>query len=533
MEKQYSVEFFMNFVENIQNLCHNYLEFNQNVEVSGYVCVDIDNMKKERYVLSEIVQMGSNSISESYCTKVFKTSPTGTVQRSGFRDITNARTPNVAPSSGEVNVPGHSYSLQRVRTGHQRKGETSHTLSLNRTISPRSQTKTAIDQNYSDYQSHSSISNSNSTFGNPSARGIQGHEPGSGESQIRAKPRALTPKVCRTSTVPESSVLKRRCERSPPSDSADDADVIVVKQEPGDEEQEESGDQPPVKRRSETFRLPSSLTGADQAFVPSPIINQPHPAPSSSNTDAEDKSYLPSFSKASRHSCDDDTKPVLSSEEIKNLEEYEVELVQSDGEEESLDLTFQVPNTGGASQSSVTGAQDSGNFPSTHLNHKHTITSGKILYTTPEHVMVHDSLTGHSDGYQAGSAMWQCSNTQLSGIVYSCEQCFQTFTSICDLKTHALKLHQNMYVCDWCGKQLKSSHGYKLHCNSHAGDYRYICPICDKRFQQSSHLEGHINTHNSVRPFKCPTCFKGFSYRFSMTKHAKTCRVGVSASGLD
>ncbi|XP_046576592.1 uncharacterized protein LOC124284552 isoform X2 [Haliotis rubra] len=360
MEKQYSVEFFMNFVENIQNLCHNYLEFNQNVEVSGYVCVDIDNMKKERYVLSEIVQMGSNSISESYCTKVFKTSPTGTVQRSGFRDITNARTPNVAPSSGEVNVPGHSYSLQRVRTGHQRKGETSHTLSLNRTISPRSQTKTAIDQNYSDYQSHSSISNSNSTFGNPSARGIQGHEPGSGESQIRAKPRALTPKVCRTSTVPESSVLKRRCERSPPSDSADDADVIVVKQEPGDEEQEESGDQPPVKRRSETFRLPSSLTGADQAFVPSPIINQPHPAPSSSNTDAEDKSYLPSFSKASRHSCDDDTKPVLSSEEIKNLEEYEVELVQSDGEEESLDLTFQVPNTGGASQSSVTGAQDSG-----------------------------------------------------------------------------------------------------------------------------------------------------------------------------
>ncbi|XP_067656767.1 zinc finger protein ZIPIC-like isoform X1 [Haliotis asinina] len=535
MEKQYSVEFFMNFVENIQNLCHNFLEFNQNVEVSGYVCVDIDNMKKERYVLSEIVQMGGNSISESYCTKVFKTSPTGTVQRSGFRDITNARLPNVSPSAGEVDVPGHSYSLQRMRTGPPRKGEISHTLSLNRTASPRSQTKTAVGQNYGDYQSHSGISNSNNTFGNPTARGIQGHEPGS-ESQIRTKARSLTTKLCRTSTVPESSVLKRQHEHSPLSDSADDTDVIVVKQEPGDEEQEESGDQPPIKRRSETFRLPSSLTGVDQAFVPTPIINQPHPVPISSTTDAEDKSYLPSFSKDSRDSTyDDDTKTVLSEEEIKNLEEYEVELVHSDGEEEeeSLDLTFQVPHTGGATQSSVPGAQDSGNFPSSHLNHEHTNTTDKKLHTKPEQGMVHDDLTGCTDRYQAGVAVLHSSKTQLSGIVYSCDQCYQTFTSICDLKTHALKLHQNMYVCQWCGKQLKSSHGYKLHCNSHAGDYRYICPICDKRFQQSSHLEGHINTHNSVRPFKCPTCCKGFSYRFSMTKHAKTCRIGVNESCLE
>ncbi|XP_046327425.2 zinc finger protein 37-like isoform X1 [Haliotis rufescens] len=529
MEKQYSVEFFMNFVENIQNLCHNFLEFNQNVEVSGYVCVDIDNMKKERYVLSEIVQMGGNSISESYCTKVFKTTPTGTVQRSGFRDITNARVPSAATSSGEVNVPGHSYSSQRMRTGHQRKSETSHTLSLNMAVSPRSQTKTAIDQSYSVFQGHNASSNSNSSFVNPSVTGIQGRESGPGDSQNRTKSRQLTPKVCRPATVPDSSVLKRRCEPSPLSDSADDADVIVVKQEPCDEEREEHGDQPPVKRRSETFRLPSSLTGGAL-----PVIQHPHPAPSSSNTRGEDKSYFSSSSKETSNSTHHkDKKPDLSVEEIQNLEDYEVELVPSDAEEESLDLTFQVAHPGGAVQSSVIGAQDPGNFPSTHIKHAHTIISDKNLHPTPEQGMLHDNRACHIDGYQAGVEAWQCSQTQPGGIVYSCEQCFQTFTSICDLKTHALKLHHNTYVCDWCGKQLKSSHGYKLHCNSHAGDYRYICPICDKRFQQSSHLEGHINTHNSVRPFKCPTCFKGFSYRFSMTKHAKTCRNGISESGLD
>ncbi|XP_067657399.1 uncharacterized protein [Haliotis asinina] len=74
MDKQYSVEFFTSFVEQLQDVCRNYLHFSQFVEVSGYVCVEIDNMKKERYVLSELLQSSGNVISESYCTKSFETS---------------------------------------------------------------------------------------------------------------------------------------------------------------------------------------------------------------------------------------------------------------------------------------------------------------------------------------------------------------------------------------------------------------------------------------------------------------------------
>ncbi|XP_067657400.1 uncharacterized protein [Haliotis asinina] len=73
MEKQYSVEFFTSFVEQLQDVCRNYLHFSQCVEVSGYVCVEIDNMKKERYVLSELLQSSGNVVSESYCTKSFET----------------------------------------------------------------------------------------------------------------------------------------------------------------------------------------------------------------------------------------------------------------------------------------------------------------------------------------------------------------------------------------------------------------------------------------------------------------------------
>ncbi|XP_046360758.2 mediator of DNA damage checkpoint protein 1-like isoform X1 [Haliotis rufescens] len=81
MEKQYSVQFFTSFVENLQRLCQNYISYDQMVEVSGYISVEIDNAKKERYVLSELVQSTGNVISESYCTKVFKNCPLP-VQRS-------------------------------------------------------------------------------------------------------------------------------------------------------------------------------------------------------------------------------------------------------------------------------------------------------------------------------------------------------------------------------------------------------------------------------------------------------------------
>ncbi|XP_046580295.1 uncharacterized protein LOC124287853 isoform X2 [Haliotis rubra] len=73
MDKQYSVKFFTSFLESLQDHCNNSLDFKDLVEVSGYVCVEIDNVKKERYVLSELVQSCGNVISESYCTKAFKT----------------------------------------------------------------------------------------------------------------------------------------------------------------------------------------------------------------------------------------------------------------------------------------------------------------------------------------------------------------------------------------------------------------------------------------------------------------------------
>ncbi|XP_067656991.1 uncharacterized protein [Haliotis asinina] len=91
MDKQYSVQFFATFVDNLQELCKSFLDFNQLVEVSGYVCVEIDNTKKERYVLSELVQSCGNVISESYCTKAFRTPGKPMSQNIGRQQRLNPR----------------------------------------------------------------------------------------------------------------------------------------------------------------------------------------------------------------------------------------------------------------------------------------------------------------------------------------------------------------------------------------------------------------------------------------------------------
>ncbi|XP_041368373.1 uncharacterized protein LOC121382815 [Gigantopelta aegis] len=98
MDKQYSVQFFTSFVEAMQKFCREYIDFEQCVELSGYLAVEIDNHKKERYVLSEMLQSSGNVISESYCTKAFKTL---------------RKEPSVCEKDGENRSPNHYRTVSR------------------------------------------------------------------------------------------------------------------------------------------------------------------------------------------------------------------------------------------------------------------------------------------------------------------------------------------------------------------------------------------------------------------------------------
>ncbi|XP_041368845.1 zinc finger and SCAN domain-containing protein 12-like isoform X2 [Gigantopelta aegis] len=87
LEKQYSVQFFTSLVESMQKVCREYLQFEQAVELSGYLSLEIDNTKRERYVVSELLHNTGNVISESYCTKAFKTVPHHAKNHDSDRDV--------------------------------------------------------------------------------------------------------------------------------------------------------------------------------------------------------------------------------------------------------------------------------------------------------------------------------------------------------------------------------------------------------------------------------------------------------------
>ncbi|XP_046327435.1 uncharacterized protein LOC124111704 [Haliotis rufescens] len=120
MEKDYSVQFFSTFIANLQKLCQAYIKFDRNIEVSGYVCVEIDNSKKERYVLSELVQNCGSVVSESYCTKVFRTLPplAPTSQKSASQ---------IDQDSWSVNTPADK---PRHKVSQERRGSISSNKSI-------------------------------------------------------------------------------------------------------------------------------------------------------------------------------------------------------------------------------------------------------------------------------------------------------------------------------------------------------------------------------------------------------------------
>ncbi|KAK3601359.1 hypothetical protein CHS0354_037675 [Potamilus streckersoni] len=73
MERSFKPEFFTSLVEAIRRFCQDSVTFDHSVEISGYVCLEVDSLRKERYILSELIQSSGTVISESFCSKVFRT----------------------------------------------------------------------------------------------------------------------------------------------------------------------------------------------------------------------------------------------------------------------------------------------------------------------------------------------------------------------------------------------------------------------------------------------------------------------------
>lgn len=115
--------------------------------------------------------------------------------------------------------------------------------------------------------------------------------------------------------------------------------------------------------------------------------------------------------------------------------------------------------------------------------------------------------------------------------VYNCTSCAYYTYNKSNLNKHMKRMHRDIrkpetstWICDTCGKVLKSKFGLELHVkNSHTKEYRYLCNVCQKGYNQRIPFRYHLASHSNVGLDKCKACRKEFNSSGSLKRHLETC----------
>lgn len=144
-----------------------------------------------------------------------------------------------------------------------------------------------------------------------------------------------------------------------------------------------------------------------------------------------------------------------------------------------------------------------------HMKYKHgnniCPVCGRSCYNLRKHLKI------HSDGYQTKRL--------------ACGFCDKTFAQQHLLDYHYVRMHKDggrRYICDICGKEIRSFEGFKGHMNMHKESNPIQCVQCGKKFGLVHSLNLHMRLHTGEKPHCCAECGKSFSQRGSLSQHMKT-----------
>lgn len=111
---------------------------------------------------------------------------------------------------------------------------------------------------------------------------------------------------------------------------------------------------------------------------------------------------------------------------------------------------------------------------------------------------------------------------------FQCLQCDRTFAFNATLKQHVQTFHQrdairkeDKVLCTLCGKDFKTSSGYKYHMRTHVNDKPFKCRYCDKTFCSSGSRTCHERQHTDERPYSCMYCVKRFRSKNVLLSHTR------------
>lgn len=103
---------------------------------------------------------------------------------------------------------------------------------------------------------------------------------------------------------------------------------------------------------------------------------------------------------------------------------------------------------------------------------------------------------------------------------FTCKVCKESFMSFMALRSHKHDVHggPKRFVCDICGKGLKTFTSLVEHKLVHTDEKPCVCPVCNAAFKNKARLRVHSQTHGAPQ-FKCDTCGKMLQTRANLNKH--------------
>ncbi|XP_041371257.1 zinc finger protein 236-like isoform X4 [Gigantopelta aegis] len=532
MDKQYSVQFFTKFVEAMQKFCRDYIEFEQAVELSGYLSLEIDNYKKERYVLSEMVHSTGDVISESYCVKAFKTMKRLPV----IRDHTNTLRLSQDDSIDLRDSPPQ-YGIPYQTTSSRQRTHIHQTSPNRHNISSQQSYRQTMNRRHNPPSFASGGQNSNA-FTTSSSSSAQLEEPST--IQPRQSVQYLTsashssPVMALVPSLDdvEADHSSGTSNMNPLVSSADNIQSDESRGQKRSTVQEETSPNKKEKLDNELeslFSAATSIVTVSEGNVDfSTTVGEKVPQSQDVNLDIPNSDQSTSQS----HSVSESLR-LPESIQIKEEVDPDIMFIDSPG-----DRSGSEPGGYGADAQSFTSSAEAAS------------SDPKSLQTAP----VHGSTTVNQAGrYPARTVAAEASfvkigtpfydGTRISG-VNKCAVPNKNWTSICDIsmdmisadsggtlqsaaRSYAMvrtrkaipnKSRIRTHKCDECSYQTFYTTNLLKHKRVHSGDY-LMCPICPRRYSDQGQLSYHLMGHAGT--LLCQVCGKKYTSMSGLHNHRR------------
>ncbi|XP_041371271.1 zinc finger protein 263-like isoform X16 [Gigantopelta aegis] len=469
MDKQYSVQFFTKFVEAMQKFCRDYIEFEQAVELSGYLSLEIDNYKKERYVLSEMVHSTGDVISESYCVKAFKTMKRLPV----IRDHTNTLRLSQDDSIDLRDSPPQ-YGIPYQTTSSRQRTHIHQTSPNRHNISSQQSYRQTMNRRHNPPSFASGGQNSNA-FTTSSSSSAQLEEPST--IQPRQSVQYLTsashssPVMALVPSLDdvEADHSSGTSNMNPLVSSADNIQSDESRGQKRSTVQEETSPNKKEKLDNELeslFSAATSIVTVSEGNVDfSTTVGEKVPQSQDVNLDIPNSDQSTSQS----HSVSESLR-LPESIQIKEEVDPDIMFIDSPG-----DRSGSEPGGYGADAQSFTSSAEAASSDPKSLQ-KTTITAAGMLE-------MHQSAR---------------------------------FRSLQDTKYTGLR---KLHICDQCPYQTNQRSNMIRHSRIHSGNYLQ-CHLCPRQFSDKSHLKYHLQGHAGT--LKCSVCGRKYTSFFGLNYHKKT-----------